>query len=72
MGCDACNNESKWSQIMEGWGNFIFKNKAAEDLAKYRSLRCATCSKNVLGICIECSCPIIAKTRSPNSSCRKW
>jgi|LakMenEpi03Aug12_release.lakeMendotaPanAssembly.Ray.scaffolds.fasta_scaffold753671_2 hypothetical protein len=42
---------SNYTEIVEGWGNYIFPNKKVEYIAKSRALICAECPLNVLGIC---------------------
>ena len=72
MACSACKQKGKFKQILDGWGNWIFKDKEVESLAKSRALICATCDKNKMNICADCGCLIPAKTRSIDSHCHKW
>lgn len=60
--------------ITVGWKNVIFKNQATEDLAFDRAAVCAECPFNINNTCSSCGCPLIAKTRSPESTCpeNKW
>jgi hypothetical protein len=63
-----------FKEIIEGWGNYIFPDPEVEKIAKERALICSECPNNKLGICSECGCPLISKTRSINSKCpiNKW
>lgn len=42
---------SNYTEIVDGWKNYIFPNKKIEYIAKARALICAECPLNVLGIC---------------------
>ncbi len=66
--------KSKFDEIVSGWKNVIFKDKDVEKMANERALICAGCPFNVNNICQECGCPLVAKTRSPQSKCpkNKW
>lgn len=66
---------SVFSEIVNGWGNYIFKNKEVEIIAKERLTLCCDCdgmAKNAT--CNFCGCYIPAKVRSINSTCpkKKW
>jgi len=66
--------KSKLEEIVAGWKNVIFTDKAVEEMALKRATICAECPHNVNKICQECGCPLVAKTRSPQSKCpkNKW
>lgn len=57
-----------------GWKNVIWKSQATEDLAFDRASVCADCPHNINNSCDLCGCPLIAKTRNPDSKCpeNKW
>lgn len=65
---------TKAQEIIQGWGNVIFSDPAIEEEAKRRASICGACKYNVNNKCQKCGCPLIAKTRSPNSKCpiSKW
>lgn len=42
---------SNYTEIVEGWGNFLFPDKKVEYEAKMRAVICAECSLYNLGIC---------------------
>ncbi len=65
---------SKLTEIVQGWKNVIFPNKEAEQMAIKRAVICAECPFNINNTCQQCGCPLIAKTRSPQSKCPegKW
>lgn len=71
---------SKLEEIINGWGNYIFKNKEVEELAKKRLSICLDnqgkndkCMSD-RNFCNNCGCFIPAKVRSETSQCpkRKW
>lgn len=73
MGCTSCGeNKLNFRSIKEGWTNYIWPNKEMEVKANLRALKCAKCPKNVFGVCTDCGCPIIAKTRTEKETCSKW
>lgn len=67
-------NWEKFNEIKEGWKNYIFPNQEIEEMAEKRAIICSDCDKNGFGVCQECGCPLVAKTRSPKSKCplNKW
>ena len=70
QGCKTCgSNKGKLQRIIEGWKNYIFRDKEVEKIAKYRALRCATCDFNKMEICTKCNCPKPMKTRSMDEEC---
>lgn len=66
--------KSKFNEIVSGWKNVVFKTPEIEEMAHKRALICAACPHNVDRVCQECGCPLVAKTRSPESKCpmKKW
>ena len=46
----------------------------SDDIVDYRSSICDACTSKKLGICLECGCVLITKTRFAFSSCPldKW
>ena len=70
------NEESrnKFREILSGWKNVLFPNSTAERIHRSRAIICAKCEYNVKSICKKCGCPLVAKTRSPESVCplNKW
>jgi len=42
---------SKYTEIVEGWGNFLFPNKKVEYEAKMRAILCGECTLYNAGIC---------------------
>ena len=65
---------AKISEIFNGWKNVVFPNEEVERTAKVRAAICAQCEYNVKSRCKKCGCPLVAKTRSMQSSCplKKW
>ena len=65
----------KLNEIFEGWKNTVIIDRKIEMLSMERMLTCNDCKfkTEMLGIdsCGICHCPLIAKTRSPASSCPK-
>lgn len=67
-------------EIITGWANVVFTDEQIEELSKQRLSICNACEhKDELkmikaDICNKCGCPLIAKTRSPESKCpiNKW
>jgi hypothetical protein len=74
-------------EIINGWKNTVLKDPEVEKLAEVRLAICKECPKQSdnarkngyksarLDVhCTECSCPLIAKTRSTLSKCplNKW
>lgn len=68
--------KEKLEAIYDGWKNSLFQSPEVEELAKARALHCAGCDSNKNNVCIECGCPLYAKTRStkPSNVCDlgKW
>lgn len=62
-------SKTKLKQIIQGWKNLVFKDPEIEKLALKRAEICSTCKNNNASICIECGCPLAAKTRSPKETC---
>lgn len=64
--------------FIKGWTNVILKDEQIEAIAAARLEVCNTCPLKVkqlsLDVCSECGCPLVAKTRSPDSKCPldKW
>lgn len=63
--------------IIQGWWNVFLDLISDIKYKKYFDERykiCSKCEKNNHGICSECWCIIVAKTKSEDSSCplRKW
>lgn len=63
--------------ILQGWWNVFLDFISDIKYKKYFDERykiCSECEKNKCGICKECGCIIIAKTKSEDSSCplKKW
>lgn len=56
--------KEKYSEIVEGWTNWIWKNEEVEKVAQERAAICAGCDSNKNNTCKECGCPLFAKTRS--------
>lgn len=54
----------KLSEIQDGWKNAIWKDEEVEKVALERATVCAKCPSNKGNACIECGCPLFAKTRS--------
>jgi hypothetical protein len=69
MSC--CGQKSRTERIIEGWGNFIFRTKETEEIAKRRASICAVCNENTFEVCMSCKCPIPMKTRSMSEKCPK-
>lgn len=70
-------NNNKFNEIVSGWKNFLFKNEAAEELAKKRLEICVSnhnqnekCLTD-RNFCTNCGCFIPAKVRSEKSHCPK-
>lgn len=65
---------SKLKEILSGWSNVIWENPRIEKIAMDRAVICSECIYNVQNKCSQCSCPLIAKTRSEYSKCpmNKW
>ncbi len=65
-------------KIIEGWKNVIVEDAEIEALSNERMTICNDCEHKTfmvgVDICGKCLCPLIAKTRSPESSCPidKW
>lgn len=66
--------QSKLEEIVVGWKNVLFEDKVVEEMAVKRAQICAACPQNINNTCQACGCPLVAKTRSPKSSCplKKW
>lgn len=71
--------KNKLTEIIEGWKNVVFTDAEIELLSDERMKICNGCPHkeiNLLNIdiCGLCHCPLIAKTRSPESKCpeSKW
>lgn len=64
----------KLQEIIEGWKNVIVKDAVIEEIALQRATACSVCPYNKKNVCSKCGCPLIAKTRSPKSSCpdNRW
>lgn len=63
-------------EIYDGWKNYVFENPIVEAEAKKRIALCVDCEhfKTSNKTCMKCGCFMVAKTRSPRSSCPvgKW
>lgn len=75
----------KLHNILNGFKNYIFEDKAVESLAKARAIECAKCPKAVWGMipmmfedeieeikglkCDWCECPLSTKLRSVDEKC---
>lgn len=63
-------------EIYDGWKNYVFENPIIEAEAKKRIALCVDCEhfKPSNKSCGKCGCFMVAKTRSPRSSCPvgKW
>ena len=66
--------QQKLHEIISGWKNLIVRNPHTERVHKSRALICSKCEHNIKSICKKCGCPLVAKTRSPESVCplNKW
>ena len=68
----------KAKEILSGWKNALIPDDAVDAIAKQRLDVCNTCEHKttMLGMdcCGLCHCPLLAKTKSPNSKCPcgKW
>lgn len=76
---------AKLTNILKGWGNYVFPKKEVEQLAKARAEICARCPhaekgkyeviregriREIAGmICSLCACPLSTKLRSPEETC---
>jgi hypothetical protein len=76
---------SKFGNIVQGWGNYVFPRRSVERLAKARAEICSKCPHAVKGkhevirdgrieslsamMCKICVCPLSAKLRSPQERC---
>ena len=54
----------KLDEIQDGWKNWLWRSKDIEMVAYKRATICAECPSNKNSKCIECGCPLAAKTRS--------
>ena len=67
---------NKLNQIIEGWKNYIFKNKEIEEKAKERIKICVSCEKfkKITKQCGICKCFMPARVRLENPKCplKKW
>jgi hypothetical protein len=66
---------SQLSEIIAGWGNFVFRNEKVEEIAIERMTICLDCPKlKENKRCSLCGCFMPAKVRSEHSSCplKKW
>ena len=63
-------------EIVVGWKNYLVQDEEIEAIAEKRMLTCLDCSSlnRALNTCRECGCYMVAKTRSPKSTCprNKW
>lgn len=65
-------------EIYNGWKNLVIKQSDIEDMSAWRMEICNDCDKKVnqlgMDVCGECGCPLMSKTRSPQSECplSKW
>ena len=65
-------------EIVSGWMNVIVKTDEVEQASIKRMKICDSCPSKTkqlgIDVCDECSCPLIAKTRSMESRCplNKW
>jgi len=58
------SKKDKFEEILNGWGNWLFKTPEVEAIAKERAEVCAGCPSHSGMTCGECGCPLFAKTRS--------
>lgn len=56
--------KDKLGEIVDGWKNYIIMDPAVEKIALERAKHCAKCPSNKANTCMECGCPLMAKTRS--------
>jgi hypothetical protein len=71
--CTDCN-KSKAQRIIEGFGNYVFRDAKSEAVAGERAKICAVClqlAKVKNEWCPECHCFIPAKIRSMAEECPK-
>lgn len=61
-------NLEKFKAITDGWKHVIFPDPKVEQLAQARAIICSTCDSNKHSVCMECGCPLVAKTRSTKES----
>ena len=70
------SKKEKLGEIINGWGNWVFKSPEVEEIAKERAAICAGCPSIKGNTCGECGCPLFAKTRSmkETNECplKKW
>lgn len=55
---------NKFTEIVSGWKNLLFKTPEIEKVAKQRAKICSDCELNNGGSCSSCGCLLSAKTRS--------
>ncbi len=78
--CRTCEQKQKtywkkFTSIVQGWKNLVFKSERMERLAKTRAQICSACEHlTELGLCGRCKCYIEAKIRSYEEECPidKW
>ena len=58
------SKKDKLEEILNGWGNWLFKTPEVEEIARERVEICVECPSNKGSTCGECGCPLFAKTRS--------
>jgi len=62
-------------EILDGWMKVLIEDEETEKLSKERMTICNSCpfKSKIIGVevCSRCNCPLIAKTRSKDSSCPK-
>lgn len=63
----------KLKEITTGWFNVLVADEAVNALADARLNICNTCINKIsmmnIDLCGLCHCPLIAKTKSPDSKC---
>ena len=62
---------SNYTEIIEGWNNYIFPNKKVEYIAKTRALICAECPLYSIGICNPLKKGKVVKDFTYENSIRK-
>jgi rRNA maturation endonuclease Nob1 len=68
----------KPKEIYTGWKNLLIKQEDIEQISAWRMDICNECPKKIkqlnLDVCGECGCPLMSKSRSPESQCPlgKW
>ena len=70
------SKKEKLEEILNGWGNWLFKTPEVEAIAKERASICSVCPENINNRCKICTCPLEMKTRSmkETNECplKKW